>query len=181
MSTSIRFHDETPGACPPALDRLLDGALVFLILYALFGWVGHRFLLGHDSQKILCLQGNHRWYLIDKEERILRPGDLVAYRSDERMAPEIPLGTLVVKRVEATEGDLVDFEVQGLRIQGEMHPVRYPHRERLKIRALPQGTHLIVPDGAVWVMGDHPRSFDSRYFGPIEAPQIIGVAHALPF
>jgi conjugal transfer pilin signal peptidase TrbI len=97
------------------------------------------------------------------------------------MAPEIPLGTLVVKLVEATEGDAVEFEFQGLRIQGQWHPVRYPHRERLKDRALPQGTRLIVPERAVWVMGDHPRSFDSRYFGPIEDPQIIGVAHALPF
>ena len=181
MSTLIPVPHNPKAACPEALDRLLDAALVFLILYAFFGWFGHRFLLGHDSQKNLCLEGNHRWYLIDRGERTLSPGDLVAYRSDERMAPEIPLGTLVVKRVEATEGDSVEFEFQGLRIQGQWHSVRYPHRERLKDRALPQGTRLIVPEGAVWVMGDHPRSFDSRYFGPIEDPQIIGVAHALPF
>jgi len=181
MSTLIRVPPDVPRACPPELERLLDGALVFLILYGLFGWFGHRFLLGHDNQNVLCLAGNHRWYLIDRQQRHLTPGDLVAYRSDAKMAPEIPLGTLVVKRVEATEGDAVDFEVRGLRIQGQMHPLRYPHRERLKDRALPIGTRLMVPPGAVWVMGDHPRSFDSRYFGPIEDAEIIGVAYALPF
>ncbi|MEY4683798.1 MAG: hypothetical protein RLZ25_257 [Pseudomonadota bacterium] len=181
MSTLNSPTSDSPRACPPALDRLLNGIVVFIVLYALFAWFSHRFLVGHDSQKVLCLSGNHRWYLIDRSQRQPELGDLVAFRSDEQMAPEIPFGTLVVKRVEALPGDNVDIESLGLRIQGEMLPVRYPHRARLKDRALPTGSRVLVPEGNIWVMGDHPRSFDSRYFGPIADRQIIGVAHALPF
>lgn len=163
------------------LDRLVNCLMVFFVIYAFFGWFSHRFLLGHDHQQELCLEGNHRWYLIDQSQRDPRLGDLMAYRSDERMNPNFPLGTLVVKRVEGLSGDLVDLEPQGLRIQGEPHPIRYPHRSGLGARALPLASHIVVPEGGVWVMGDHPRSFDSRYFGAIEAHQIVGLAYALPF
>jgi type IV secretory pathway protease TraF len=33
--------------------------------------------------------------------------------------------------------------------------------------------------GEYFVVGTHPRSFDSRYFGPIAETSIIGRAHAL--
>lgn len=182
MLTLNNHRDERSlWGCPRMLDRLLNALLIFILLYAFFAWFSYRFHVGHDSQSVLCLQGNHRWYLIDRMTQNAELGDLVAYRSDERMAPEIPLGTLVVKRVEALSGDRVDLESTGIRIQGEFRPARYPHRTRLKERALPKGSHLLMPEGSLWVMGDHPRSFDSRYFGPITAEQIIGVAHALPF
>jgi conjugal transfer pilin signal peptidase TrbI len=32
-----------------------------------------------------------------------------------------------------------------------------------------------------WVMGDQPKSFDSRYWGVVYQQQIIGKAYALPF
>lgn len=163
------------------VDRLLNGVLVFLLIHALFAWFSHRYILGHDAQPTLCLKGNHRWYLIDRNERTPELGDLVAYRSNAQMAPEIPVGTLVVKRVEGLPGDLVNLAPQGLSIQGEMRPARYPHRARLMERSLPAGSHLVIPENSLWVMGDHPRSLDSRYFGPIQDREIIGVAHALPF
>ena len=181
MSIQPLISHDNPEACRPWLDRLLNAVLVFVLLHALVSWFSHRFLIGHDAQTTLCLSGNHRWYLIDKAEKSPELGDLVAYRSDARMAPELPLGTLVVKRVEALGGDRVDLETQGIRIQGELRPVRFPHRQRLKDRALSDHEGMVIPDTSLWVMGDHPRSFDSRYFGPVSAQQIIGVARALPF
>ena len=181
MSTCLNDVRLTKDPYPLHLDRFLNGVLIFLLIYSVFSWFSHRFVIGHDGQKTQCLEGNHRWYLIDRGTHALNPGDLVAYRSDARMAPEFPQGTLVVKRVEAVSGDAVDLETQGLRIQGLMQSIRFPHRERLKDRAIPSGSRWIIPEGSVWVMGDHPRSFDSRYFGPIDERQIVGVAHALPF
>lgn len=181
MSISHHQPNDSERITPLVVDRLLNSVLIFVLLHALFAWFSHRFVVGHDAQKFLCLDGEHRWYLIDRGQRSPELGDFVAYRSDEKMAPQIPLGTLVVKRVAGLPGDSVDLEPQGLRIQGEMHPARYPHRFQLMERALPVGARLIVPEDGIWVMGDHPKSFDSRYFGPIEDRLIIGVAHALPF
>lgn len=163
------------------LERLVDAMLVLVLIHALMAWFSHRFIVGHDQQRILCLDGNTRWYLIDRQQKPMIEGDLVAFRSDPRMAPDIPVGTLIVKRIEGVPGDAINIGHSHLWIQGIVYELPYPHREQLGLRALPEGTHLIVPDDHFWVMGDHPRSFDSRYIGPISPEQIVGVAHALPF
>ncbi len=53
----------------------------------------------------------------------------------------------------------------------------------------PVGTHFIKRIEAIhtdtfsspqyWVVGDHPRSYDSRAFGAIDEAQLIGKAYAL--
>jgi conjugative transfer signal peptidase TraF len=48
-------------------------------------------------------------------------------------------------------------------------------------RALPHmpfGTYRVA-EGSVWLLGEHHRSWDSRYFGPLAATAIIGRAHPL--
>jgi conjugal transfer pilin signal peptidase TrbI len=164
-----------------ALDRLLNAALVFLLLYAVMTWFSHRFVLGFDQQSELCLLGHHRWYLIDRAATPKASGDLLAFRSDSRMAPELKPGTMVVKRVEGLATDRIELMPHGVRIEGLITPVNYPHRERLQDRANPNGAYWILPEGHYWVMGDHVRSFDSRYFGPVQPQQVLGVAYALPF
>jgi type IV secretory pathway protease TraF len=36
-----------------------------------------------------------------------------------------------------------------------------------------------VPEGALFVLGTHERSFDSRYWGYVEAPEVTGRVLAL--
>lgn len=181
MSTLIDELKEPKEHQAILLERLLNGLLIFLVLHALIAWFSNRFVIGHDTQSVLCLKGQHRWYLIDREAKPHGSGDLLAFRSDDRMAPEIPNGSLVVKRIEAVSGDTIDIEHRRLVIQGLGFETAFPHRDRLKGRALPEGTSLVLPEDTYWVMGDHPKSFDSRYFGAIAANQVVGVAHALPF
>jgi type IV secretory pathway protease TraF len=38
---------------------------------------------------------------------------------------------------------------------------------------------FVVPEGHVVVVGDHPRSFDSRYFGAIAFHHVLAQAEAL--
>jgi conjugal transfer pilin signal peptidase TrbI len=181
MSTLIDELKEPKERQAILLERLLNALLIFLVLHALIAWFSNRFLIGHDAQSVLCLKGQNRWYLIDRDAKPQGTGDLLAFRSDDRMAPEIPNGTLVVKRIEAVSGDAIAIEHRRLVIQGIGFETPFPHRGRLKERALPEGTVLVLPEDAYWVMGDHPKSFDSRYFGAIAADQVVGVAHALPF
>lgn len=181
MSTLIDELMEPKDRQAILLERLLNALLIFLVLHTLIAWFSNRFVIGHDAQSVLCLKGQHRWYLIDREAKPQGSGDLLAFRSDARMAPEIPTGTLVVKRIEGVSGDAIDIEHRRLVIQGLGLETPFPHRDRLRGRALPEGTSLVIPEDAYWVMGDHPKSLDSRYFGAIGSDQVIGVAHALPF
>jgi conjugal transfer pilin signal peptidase TrbI len=162
-------------------DRSLNAAMVFLVFYAAMTWFQHRFVIGHDGQSELCLSGNHRWYLIDRTQKNLDLGDFVAFRSGPSQAPEIPVGTLMVKRIDGLPGDHIQVEPRGIRIEEILYAVPYPHRGTLGDRAIPIGTDILLSEDEIWVMGDHPRSFDSRDYGPIPESHIVGKAYALPF
>ncbi|MEM1207562.1 MAG: S26 family signal peptidase [Acidobacteriota bacterium] len=72
----------------------------------------------------------------------------------------------VVKRVAAVAGDVVEVRasgvwVDGLRLPGSSRPDVRPPRPFL------DGTYVLSP-GEVWLhAGHHPRSVDSRLFGPV--------------
>jgi conjugative transfer signal peptidase TraF len=73
------------------------------------------------------------------------------------------------KRVAGVAGDTIDMDAFGVSI----NHVRIPHSAPLardsRGRPLPSMTgRRIVPDGHIFILAnENPRSFDSRYFGPI--------------
>jgi signal peptidase I len=94
-------------------------------------------------------------------------GDIVVFRS--------PLSRdIVVKRVIATPGDLIESHDGSVTIGG--HPLREPYvRQPAANRDIaPQ----IIPAGSYFVMGDNRAdSFDSRDWGVLRRELIIGRAH----
>lgn len=89
-----------------------------------------------------------------------------------RYAPaNIPL----IKRVAAIPGDTVELERSGVRIDGTLWPDSKPLRrdaERHALRAFPFGIYNVTA-GQLWVMSQHPRGIDSRYFGPVPVSSVI--------
>jgi conjugative transfer signal peptidase TraF len=85
----------------------------------------------------------------------------------------------MLKPVVAISGDRVSLGADGVTVNG--HPI--PGSRRLgadgagpPIAAIPFGDD-IVGESAFWALStDHPRSFDSRYFGAASRAGIIGVA-----
>ena len=85
----------------------------------------------------------------------------------------------LVKPVAAVAGDLVTVRPQGIAVDGE--PVE--HTTQLvqdsvgrPLRPVPAGTYPVLP-GQIWLLSGHdPRSFDSRYFGPVPTANVRGVA-----
>lgn len=83
--------------------------------------------------------------------------------------------TPMIKRIVAVSGDHVRVSKAGVFVNG----VRLKNSSLLKKdsagRPLPCASSGIVPQGSVWLMSDYnPRSFDSRYFGPLSAKRIKG-------
>jgi conjugative transfer signal peptidase TraF len=87
----------------------------------------------------------------------------------------------LLKVVVAVGGDRVDVAENGsLTVNGAPIPnseaKAVDGRGRALLRMIPPG-HYEVPPGAAWLVNSHnPWSFDSRYFGPIKASEIIGTA-----
>ena len=79
-------------------------------------------------------------------------------------------GSPLMKPVVARAGDSVRLSEKGLAVNGKAIPNSAPLSKDTAGRPLtpwPYGTY-IVRSGTVWVISDyHPRSLDSRYFGPI--------------
>ncbi len=76
----------------------------------------------------------------------------------------------LLKPVVAKPGDIVDFSARGIAVNGSLLPNTAPMPRDTKGRELtpwPTGRYVVQP-GTVWLASSYnPRSFDSRYFGPV--------------
>jgi len=88
----------------------------------------------------------------------------------------------LLKPVVAKSGDVVEVSPRGIAVNGTLLPNTAPLTKDTKGRTLdawPSGRY-VVDEGTVWVASTyHPRSFDSRYFGPI--PETIIRNRVKPF
>jgi conjugative transfer signal peptidase TraF len=83
-----------------------------------------------------------------------------------------PLGKMLL----ALPGDTVEITARGLAVDGRPVPASRPSPADSLGRPLlpaPAGRRLVRP-AEVWVYAPHPRSFDSRYFGPVSAQRLLG-------
>lgn len=87
----------------------------------------------------------------------------------------------LIKTIVAVAGDSIDVTSEGLRVNGR------PLADSAQLltdsagRAMPSIPlgHYTVPTGAVWLMGQGSRSFDSRYFGAVPVGELIDTAMPL--
>jgi conjugative transfer signal peptidase TraF len=81
----------------------------------------------------------------------------------------------LMKPVVAKPGDVVELSARGISVNGALLSNTAPLSKDTKGRPLepwPFGRYLVA-SGTVWVASSyHPRSFDSRYFGPISMAAI---------
>lgn len=83
-----------------------------------------------------------------------------------------------LKRVQALSGDKVCRFERTVSINGETVSVAQLHD--IYGLKLPEwsGCRTLKPD-EVFLLTDHPKSFDGRYFGPVDRSAITGIAHPL--
>lgn len=121
-------------------------------------------------------------YWIDAK-RALRVGDRVAIAPPPELRKllgergYLPIGMPLLKQVGAAPGQTICREAGDLTIDGRLAaPVRTHDRAG---RPLPAWRGCIVlRDGEIFVLNPaQPDSFDSRYFGPLRAENVIGRAH----
>jgi conjugative transfer signal peptidase TraF len=110
-----------------------------------------------------------------------RVGDIVAIRPEKNLDPLYASGALardrlLLKRILAAGGDMVCRTGETISTNGVS----------LATVVSEASSHLPawrgcaeLPDGFIFVMGDHPRSLDSRYFGPLSAGAVVGVIEPL--
>ena len=89
---------------------------------------------------------------------------------------------LMIKTVMAAPGDQVDASPGGVAVNGAVIPDSAPLPRDDRGRAIDpvdQGCYRVGPS-EVWVIGgSDPRSYDSRYFGPVPIANLRGQARPL--
>ena len=97
--------------------------------------------------------------------RAVAVGDIVTFPSPQD-------GTSTIKRVVALGGQQV--AIRDAELVVDEHQVDEPYVDHASIDGVYFGP-VTVPDGSVFVMGDHREtSIDSRSYGPIRAADING-------
>ena len=84
-------------------------------------------------------------------------------------------GTPLLKPVIAAEGDIVAVSDAGISVNGQLIPNTFPRAMDTAGRPMPMWPAMTqrVQPGTIWVASNFsPRSFDSRYFGPISITSI---------
>ena len=83
-----------------------------------------------------------------------------------------PADTLLIKRVAALPGDIVCRQADILTVAGKQ--LQAKDRDR-RGNVLPKWEGCIkLANEEVFILGDHPGSFDSRYFGPVSRHALSG-------
>ena len=110
-----------------------------------------------------------------------QPGDVVTFDDPDGS------GVTLIKRVIATEGQVVDLVDGKVVVDGqtldEPYTLGKPSEaiyRHSKVLSEPISYPFTVPAGCVWVMGDNrTNSLDSRYYGPVPVSSISSRAVAI--
>lgn len=113
----------------------------------------------------------------------LKPGEVIAMPMNEPAKDYLgaklgyPKDTLLIKRVAAVPGDIVCRHDNSVTVKAQtVRAARADAHGNL----LPvwEGCHTLLR-GEVFLLGDHPGSFDSRYFGPVTKSELSGTYQAV--
>ena len=80
----------------------------------------------------------------------------------------------LIKRVVAVAGDAVHVSASGVSVNGRPLPGSAPLDRDAAGRPLaPHHSAAALPAGRFWLSSPNPRSYDSRYFGPLPSTAIL--------
>lgn len=160
------------------VETLLLAALIFFLVRLVvlnFRVDGESMLPNLEDGQMLLVNrnayqffdvGGGRYYPFDPPER----GDVVVF--------EPPTGSdkPYIKRIIGLPGEEVTFGDGNVFVDGELLPEDYIE-ERTRCGARSDNCDVIVPEGYVYVLGDHRNnSSDSRVFGLVPVENVVGKA-----
>ena len=96
--------------------------------------------------------------------------------SRQYLPPSVPL----IKRVMGIEGDKICLRGQEILINNVTIAVAQNEDDQGQKLPIWSGCTILAPD-YFFLLQNHPKSFDGRYFGPIDRTLIIGRARKLQF
>jgi conjugal transfer pilin signal peptidase TrbI len=150
--------------------------LAIALLSAAAAFLAYKYLrIGINTSGSL----NARVFIVLLDRMPTSRGDYVVYRSQGEGGFN-PAGSRITKLIAGLPGDRVEVSDQGVvSVQGTLIGRVLPHASNgTPLQPIDPG---VVPPGHLFVAGQSPRSFDSRYklVGAIRSDRVIGTAYAV--
>jgi len=140
-----------------------------------------RYRIAFDPQNNKCLP-KYSFYLVDLKDRHLEKGNLYAFGA-KNMRPFYADGTRMVKILKGGQGDHIRIEEDDslvrIQVNGNTEGVGLLHAQQLGRVIADFLGERTLGENELWLMGESPSSFDSRYWGVASTDQIIGRAYAI--
>jgi type IV secretory pathway protease TraF len=122
-------------------------------------------------------------YVRTGDARSLKRGDIIAMQMNTPARDYLgdklgyPKDTMLIKRVAGLSGDVMCRH--GTTVTINARTIHAARRDTSGV-FLPywSGCHVLLPN-EVFLLGDHPGSFDSRYFGPVIKAELSGTYKAV--
>lgn len=112
----------------------------------------------------------------------LKSGDIIAMPMNSAARNYLvkklgyPEDTMLIKRVAGLSGDLVCRQGSVVTINKRTLVAASSDRQGIPLTAWHGCRTLSIND--VFMLGDHPSSYDSRYFGPVSRSELAGIYRA---
>jgi len=157
---------------------------LFLMLCALVAfiaafrfWFDSPITLGIDPSAERCLPDVHVALLVRDKPTDIQKGDLLFWK---------PTGALayldrnyVLKRVAGVPGDKLEVIDGVVKINGETVVSGLPLIDPEKLKPQDFDRTENIPAGKVFMIGTHPRSNDSRYWGYLPVSSVVGKGYEI--
>lgn len=158
-----------------ALLMALCGAMAIVIALLHFGKMPYSWAIDPNAQQ--CLPDLHLALLVKSSSTTPVKGDLVFW---------MPAGSLgdiqqdyVLKQVAGTAGDRLTIRGDSVLINGSPVVSGFPLSGLYKRSPKDFERNEIIPAGQVFMIGTHPLSNDSRYWGYLSTSAIKGTGYKL--
>lgn len=172
------IHDAAASAEAPAYDRGKFLMFFFGVLLIAWGfWSKPIITFGFDPQNERCLPDLHLALLVHRAPAAVHDGDLLFWTPSGALAGFKE--RFILKQVAGVPGDRVTIRNGKVQINGktvvEGFPLaRFYHRGEKEFER-----DEIIPPGEFFMVGVHPLSNDSRYWGYLDAGRVAGFAYRL--
>ena len=145
-------------------------ALVVLASSLLGCWLPAHFAVATSASL------DYRVFLLRPVPSVITPGDYLVFRHQDQSQVRHGLRSdqqLMVKRVGCCPGELLQEDAER-RFTCNGRPLGQALATDSQGRPLPRFTYNgPLPAGQLFLVGTHPRSYDSRYFGFVDAHEIL--------
>lgn len=144
------------------------------LLIVFFFWSHPPITLGFDPNKEKCITDLHLSLLLKFPPKEVHDGQLVIFR------PNMPLSYVrqdfVLKQVAGVGGDHLQVARGQISINGRVVATGLPLASLYRRKPAELERDEIIPVGRVFLVGNNPKSDDSRYWGYLQVSQLAGTA-----